>query len=264
MTIARLFADLSARGEMAFAPYFVAGWPTLDRSLELIATAAAAGADLVEIGVPFSDPVADGATIQRASHAALQAGFRLSSLLDALRAAPLRRPGVLMSYLNPLLAVGRDRLLTALAAAQVRGLIVPDLPFEESADWLGAARAAGVALIYLVAPTTAPERIARMAEQTDGFLYAVSLTGTTGVRRELNPGLFDYLARVRGVARCPVAVGFGISTPQQVAALRGRADGVIVGSRWVEAVERGEDVAGLLHAFKQSTRSENHARGHER
>src|SRR5262249_31807317 len=156
-----------------------------------------AGADLMEIGVPFSDPVADGATIQAASQAALDAGFRLRDLLGALREEPLSCPALLMSYLNPLLAYGRDELLAEPPQAGIAGLIVPDLPVDEAGDWLDAAKSHRLTLVFLVAPTSSDERIRRIAKASDGFIYAVSLAGTTGARAELDPGLPAYLDRIR-------------------------------------------------------------------
>jgi tryptophan synthase alpha chain len=255
MTIADTFARLRQRRELALMPYVMAGYPNLPRTLEIMRQVAESGADLIEIGVPFSDPVADGVTIQAASQVALDGGFRLSDLLTALSQQPLTYPAVLMSYLNPLLAFGRAPLMNALVQGGIAGLIVPDLPLDEAGDWLVAARERQLALIFLVAPTSSAERIHSIATESDGFIYAVSLAGTTGVRDQAAAGLADYLTRIRRLTDKPIAVGFGISKPDHVQALRGVADGVIVGSRLVQAIERGENLPSLMRSFKDATRS---------
>ncbi len=255
MTIRDRLERLRERGEMALMPYFSAGFASLEDSMRHIETAAQNGADLIEVGVPFSDPVADGPTIQAASQTALAGGCRLPRILDALGQIRVEAPLILMSYLNPLLAYGRERLLADMARARVVGLIVPDLPLEESAGWADATRAAGISLVLLVAPTTTEDRIRRIAERSDGFVYYVSVTGTTGSRRELPRDLFRSLDAVRAVTDMPVAVGFGISTADQVRRLRGRADGVVVGSRLVEAIRRGEDLSLLIRQLKAATRN---------
>jgi tryptophan synthase alpha chain len=255
MTIAETFARLRERQELALMPYVMAGYPNLTRSIEIMREVTQSGADLLEIGVPFSDPVADGVTIQAASQIALDAGFRLRDLLMALTEEPLACPAVLMSYLNPLLAYGRATLLADLRRAGLAGLIVPDLPLEEAGDWLAEARAKQLALVFLVAPTSDDERIRRIAQESDGFIYAVSVAGTTGVRDEANPQLTSYLARLRRITDKPLAVGFGISKPEHIAALRGQADGAVIGSRLVQAIDRGEDMTALIRSFKEATRS---------
>jgi tryptophan synthase alpha chain len=255
MTIADTFTRLRERHELALMPYVMAGYPNLPRSLEIMRQIAEGGADLLEIGVPFSDPVADGVTIQAASQVALDGGFRLNDLLTATRQQPLRCPAVLMSYLNPLLAFGRDPLMDALVESKIAGLIVPDLPLEEADDWLVAARERQLAVIFLVAPTSSDERIRRIAAQSDGFIYAVSVAGTTGVRDRADAHLTDYLTRIRQITDKPIAVGFGISKPEHVQALRGVADGAIVGSRLVQAIERDEDLSSLVQSLKIATRS---------
>jgi tryptophan synthase alpha chain len=255
MTIADTFARLRERHEMALMPYVMAGYPNLPRSLDIMREVTENGADLLEIGVPFSDPVADGVTIQAASQVALDGGFRLKELLTALTQQSLPCPAVLMSYLNPLHAFGRDPLMDALVDSKIAGLIVPDLPLEEADDWLVAARERRLALVFLVAPTSSDERIRRIAAQSDGFIYAVSVAGTTGVRDRADTGLTGYLTRIRRITDKPIAVGFGISNPEQVRALRGMADGAIVGSRLGQAIERGEDLLSLVQSLKIATRS---------
>jgi len=251
-TIHGVFERVRREDRIALIPYLMAGYPTPDRALELIG-AASREADLIEIGVPFSDPVADGRSIQHAAQVSLHNGFRLRPFLDALAASPPACPALLMSYVNPMLAYGRDRLLADLAALRIAGLIVPDLPLEETDDWRAAAVAHGLFLVHLVAPTSPDERIQAAADATDAFLYAVSLAGTTGARPELDPGLPVFLRRIRRLTDKPLAVGFGLSSPDHVRALRGLADGVIVGSRIIEAVRAGESALDLIRVLRDAT-----------
>lgn len=254
MTLRETFDTLRARDELAFMPYQTAGFPTLEDSLQNLRRLAAQGADLLELGIPFSDPIADGPTIQYSSHVALANGVRLEDIIAALRKLDFRCPLVMMSYLNPLLAYGRERLFADLEAARVDGLIVPDLALEEADDWLAAARPHGISMVFLIAPTSADERIRRAAQLTDGFLYAVSLTGTTGAREALHAGLPAFLKRIRAMTDKPVVVGFGISAPEHVRELRGHADGVVVASRIIDAIRRGEEWTGLAESLKAATR----------
>jgi tryptophan synthase alpha chain len=256
MTLAETFSRLRSRRELALMPYVMGGYPDQPRSLEIMRQVARSGADLIEIGVPFSDPVADGLTIQAASQIALQSGFHLRELLASLADEPLGCPAVLMSYLNPLLAYGRDALINALLRAELAGLIIPDLPFEEADEWLAAARDRNLTIVFLAAPTSSDERLRRIAQASDSFIYAVSVAGTTGVRDQTDRGLPEYLARLRRVTDKPIAVGFGISQPEHVRALRGLADGAVIGSRLVQAIERHEDLTALLQSFKRATRGE--------
>ena len=254
MTLAALFASAKARGEIALIPYVTAGYPTLPASLEFIDQAAAAGADAIEVGLPFSDPVADGPTIQYASHQALVAGFRTRVFLSALAARPHPVPLILMSYLNPLLALGRDAL-PMLAASGLSGLVVPDLPEEESSALSDEAARLGIDLVLLAAPTSSEERLGRIGAASRGFLYVVGVVGTTGARRAADPELPRILGRVRASTTLPLVAGFGLSEPSHIAALTAHADGAIVGSRLVEAIRQGEDFAALIRSFKQASRS---------
>lgn len=253
MTIAETFAQLRARGEMGLIAYLTAGYPSLPAFVEALQTVSSSGADVVEVGLPFSDPMADGPTIQFASHEALLAGARFDAILAVLGGVKLRQPLVLMSYLNPLLAKG-DSLLPRLREAGISGLIIPDLPAEEAADWAERTRRAGLSLILLAAPTSPPERLKRIGEVSDGFVYAVSLTGITGARAELSDALPDFLHRLREATRKPIAVGFGIARPEQVASLRGQADAVVVGSRLVDAIRKGEDLGAIVRELKAATK----------
>jgi tryptophan synthase alpha chain len=233
--IAEAFSSSGKRA--ALMPYLMGGDPDLAGSLRVGRAFVDAGADLVELGVPFSDPLADGPVIQAAGQRALQGGATFDRVLAEV-AAPLSEqiPVALMCYANPILIRGFEETATRLAAAHVAGLIVPDLPVDEAAELRDACDRAGVALIPLVAPTTPPDRLEATAQAARGFIYVVSLTGVTGERSGLRPELRDVVARVRKAASVPVAVGFGIATPEQVAQVGSIADGVIVGSRLVRAI----------------------------
>jgi tryptophan synthase alpha chain len=234
--IAAAFAAARARGEVALMPYVAAGFPTLATSRAVTQALAEAGADLIEIGVPFSDPLADGATIQRATQVALRNGTTLDDCLDLIRdvRAQVDTPLILMGYYNPLHHRGAAAAVAAIAAAGADGLIVPDLPPEEAGDLLAAARAADLALIFLVSPVSSEERLARVAAVGSGFLYCVALTGVTGARADLSATLGDYLARVRRHTDLPLAVGFGLSRAEHVAQVAQVADGAIVGAALVD------------------------------
>jgi tryptophan synthase alpha chain len=232
--------------DAALMPYLMGGFPDLAESVEVGFACADSGADLVELGIPFSDPLADGPTIHAAATAALAAGVTPGMVLDACERIAERIPVVLMVYANLALQDGfADRAL----AAGASGLIVPDLPHDEAAGLRAACDERGLALVPLAAPTTPPERLAEIGADARGFVYTVSLTGTTGERAELPPGLADTVARVRESASVPVAVGFGISTPEHARAVAEVADGVIVGSRLVRAAgEGGAAAVGSLVA----------------
>jgi len=240
-----------ARGEPAIIGFLTAGFPRRDRFRDDLARVASA-ADVVEIGVPFTDPMADGMTIQRASHAALAQGVSLSWILDELAAIEprLTTPLLVMSYLNPLLAYGLDRLPRAARTAGVAGVIVPDLPFEECGDLKRALEAEGVGLVQMVTPVTPPERLAMLCAAAQGFIYAVTMTGTTGKSVAVPDDVLEYLARVKAVAPIPVCAGFGIRGREQVARLKGHVDGVVVGSALVEVLERGEDPVRFLAGLR--------------
>ncbi|MBU0617525.1 MAG: tryptophan synthase subunit alpha [Planctomycetes bacterium] len=254
MTLRETFETLRGRDELAFMPYQTAGFPTLEKSVENLRVLGEHGADLLELGIPFSDPIADGPTIQYSSHAALANGVRLRDVLATLRNVELPCPLVMMSYLNPLMAYGRERLFADMRTARISGLIVPDLSLEEAGEWLAAAREHGISIVFLLAPTSTDERIRRTAELTDDFIYAVSLTGTTGARDALYTGLPVFLKRIKAVTDKPIVVGFGISTPEHVRALRGHADGVVVASRIIDAIRRGDEWTGLVESLKAATR----------
>jgi tryptophan synthase alpha chain len=248
--IAEAFESARANGRRAaFMPYLMGGYPDLETSRRIGVEYARRGADLIELGVPFSDPLADGPVIHAAGTVALRAGVTLPEVLDQV-ARPIAEhvPVVLMCYSNPILARGLERFADALLTAGASGLIVPDLPLEEAPAVLQVCDERGLALVPLVAPTTPDERLVRIGAQARGFVYTVSLTGTTGERTgRLQDRLAGVLARTAASTSVPVAVGFGISTPEQAAAAAADgADGVIVGSRLVRAAgEEADPVAAV-------------------
>ena len=242
------FARLRARGERALIPYFCAGDPSLEVTRALLLEAAARGADLIEVGLPFSDPLADGPVIQRASARALAGGASLSRLLALVAdvAPRIAVPLVLMSYLNPLHRLGLDAAPRELARAGLAGLIVPDLPVDESGPLARAARAVDLDLVGLAAPTSGPARLRRIARASRGFVYLVPLTGITGERSELPAELTALVRDLRAVTTKPICVGFGISSPAHVAVVVRHADGAIVGSAIVRLVESCREDPGLV------------------
>ncbi|RJX34850.1 MAG: tryptophan synthase subunit alpha [Desulfarculus sp.] len=231
-SIKEAFAAARGQGRCAFLPFVTGGYPDPELCLELMQTLDQAGADLIEVGVPFSDPLADGPVIQRSSQLALAAGATPGSVLElvARAAARVAAPLVLMTYVNPLLAMGTAEFAARAAGAGAAGVIVPDLPPEEAGPWLEAARGQDLDTVFLAAPTTPPERLARIAAVSRGFLYYVALVGVTGAELALDQGLLDGLQKAREVAGLPVAAGFGVATPAQARGLAAAADGVIVGS----------------------------------
>jgi tryptophan synthase alpha chain len=244
--IAAAIRSAAARGEPALIAYLTAGFPERERFREQL-RALAAAADVVEIGVPFTDPMADGVTIQRASRAALGQGVTLEWILAELAAqGGLRAPLLLMSYLNPLLALGLGSLAKAAAAAGVSGFIVPDLPLDESNELRVALEPHELALVQMVTPVTDAARLAALCAGSQGFVYAVTMTGTTGRNVAVPDEVLAYLDRVRAASALPVCAGFGIRSRAQVERLRGHVDGVVVGSALVEVLERGEDPAAWL------------------
>jgi len=242
------------RGGPGLVAFLTAGYPKRERFREHL-QAVAAGADVVEIGVPFTDPMADGVTVQRSSHEALVQGVTLKWILDELAAMPkLDTPLLLMSYLNPLLSFGFDQLVAAAARSHVAGFIVPDLPFDESADFRKALDVEGIALVQMVTPVTEPARLASVCAASQGFIYAVTMTGTTGKSVAVPAEVLSYLDRVRAAASLPVCAGFGIRQREQVELLKGHVDGVVVGSALVEVLERGEDPKAWLSGLRVGAR----------
>ena len=239
-TIQSAFEGASSDGRCALIPYLMCGHPDLDTTVELAVAVAGAGADALELGIPFSDPLADGPTIQRAGQVALDNGVTVGDCIAV--AARIRErtsiPLVFMGYWNPILQYGPARFCTHAVAAGVTALIVPDLPPEESEELVKAARAAHMATVFLVAPTSTPDRVTAAVEHSEGFVYCVALTGVTGSRATAPSGIGELLGRVRDASDLPCVVGFGISRPEHVAELCSTADGVVVGSALVDLVDR--------------------------
>jgi tryptophan synthase alpha chain len=234
------------RGRAALMPYVMGGYPDLASSLAIGEAYAANGADLVELGVPYSDPLADGPVIHAAGTAALRAGATLEDVLEVGAALARRVPVVLMCYVNLVLARGPDAFASRLGDAGISGLIVPDLPLHEAGEVRAACDAAAVTLVSLVAPTTPDDRLTAIAAQARGFIYVVSVVGTTGERPVLGDYVAGLLTRVKERTELPVALGFGISTPAQAAeAAAAGADGVIVASRLIRAVSEVDDPAAV-------------------
>ena len=249
--ISEAIRNAKASGRPALVGWVTAGFPQRETFVQQL-SAVAAASDVVEIGVPFTDPMADGPTIQRASRAALAQGVSLKWILTELSGPrpQLRAPLLLMSYLNPLLAYGLDRLPDDAARAGVSGFIVPDLPFEECADMRAALAARGLALVQLVTPVTPTERIQMLSAASSGFVYAVTMTGTTGKNVAVSAEVLEYFARVKRSSPLPVCAGFGIRSREQVDRLAPHIDGVVVASALVEMWERGEDPAAFLRSLR--------------
>lgn len=239
-----MFADLRARGRAALVPYLTAGYPDLRASEDAIRGADQI-ADVLEVGVPFSDPLADGPTIQRSTHQALRQGMTLAGTLELIERCRLSRPVVVFSYLNPILRYGLDRFLRDAEALGVAGLLLTDLPAGSDPRVEDAVRASSLDLIRLVAPTTRGERLSAAVAEAEGFVYLVARLGVTGASRALAADLEPSIERVRRATRLPVAVGFGISTPEQAAAVGRRADGVVVGSALVDVLGTGGVAAAM-------------------
>jgi tryptophan synthase alpha chain len=241
----------ASQQQPALVGYLTAGFPSRRQFKDNLAAVAGA-CDVIEIGVPFTDPMADGTTVQRASFAALADGVTLAWILEELTSIQPRHaaPVLLMSYLNPLLAYGMAALPLAAARAGVSGFIVPDLPFEESADLRSALDAEGLALVQMVTPVTPPDRLAMLCREAKGFVYAVTMTGTTGKSAAVPDDVLSYMDRVRRLSPVPVCAGFGIRSREQVARFAPHVDGVVVGSALVETLEKGGDVAAFLKSLR--------------
>lgn len=242
------FARLREEGGTALIPFVTIGDPDLDTSVDILKTLEEAGADMIELGVPYSDPLADGPVIQRASERALGNG-RVSledvvQVASRAREAGVKLPFILFTYYNPVFQYGLERFFALLAAKGISGMIIPDLPIEEDGELRNMAEAAGIHLVPLVAPTS-NERVARIAAKARGFVYCVSSLGVTGVRAEFHQGIDEFLKTVRGATEVPIAVGFGISSREQVERFEKQADGVIVGSAIVRKIE---EVVPLLQS----------------
>ena len=234
-------------GYKALIAYLTVGYPNLETTYEVASTLANNGCDIIELGIPFSDPLADGATIQKASYQALQQGITSQVCLEVAR--KLRQkitiPLVFMSYYNPILSFGLEAFCQASVKAGIDGLIIPDLPPEEGAELEASTKKFNLDLIYLLAPTSTEERISLVAKKSQGFIYLVSLTGVTGARQSLPPELEDFVMRVRQRAHQPLCVGFGVSNPEQARRVAKIADGVIVGSRLIQLIDEDATLSSL-------------------
>ncbi len=259
-----MFADLRSQGRSALIGYLPAGYPTVAGSAELLAAMIEGGCDLVEVGLPFSDPVLDGPVIQLAAQTALEDGFRVSdvfSVVESVTSAGGR--AVVMSYFNPILAHGVDAFTRDLAAAGGAGVITPDLIVDEAGPWLDAVHRENLDPIFLVAPSSSAERIARTASATSGFLYAASTMGVTGARNTVSAAAPALVARCREITDLPIGVGLGVRTGEQAAEIAAFADAVIVGSAFVSAAERGgpDAAAELAAELAAGIRRANSTRG---
>jgi tryptophan synthase alpha chain len=235
----------------AICAYITAGYPSRERFPQLLESALGA-ADVVEVGVPFSDPMADGLTIQRTSRVALEQDTTLSWILEVakVRDRGVATPLLLMGYYNPFLAFGLERLVDGLVDASISGLIIPDLPHEESESLRGMLEEAGLALVPLVAPTTPIDRMEMIASNGGGFLYAVTTTGVTGGESAIDSAVIDYLDRVTALSPLPVLAGFGLRTNEQVAALADHADGAVIGSALIDAIDSGQDISTFITSLR--------------
>jgi tryptophan synthase alpha chain len=255
--LSRISSAFNQPGHTALIAYITVGYPSIEATLKLVPLLASSGCDMVELGIPFSDPLADGATIQKASFAALGNGVTPKLCLDV--AGQLSRrvsiPLVFMSYFNPLLSYGLEEFCRACAASGVSGLIIPDLPPEEGSQLETISQRQGLDLIYLLAPTSTEERIRLVANRSRGFIYLVSVTGVTGARQRLPADLEAFVARVRRATHKPLCVGFGISTPEQAGRVARIADGVIVGSRLIQLMEAEDNFIPSVSDFIKGLRN---------
>jgi len=241
--IGSTFARLRAERRLGLIAYLTVGYPTLEVTPSLVEAAARSGADAIELGIPFSDPLADGRTIQAASQVALKGGATVGRALESAKAARMKTdvPLLFMTYLNPILSFGLDRFCRAASEAGVDGLIVPDLPPTESADLRRVADAGGIDLVFFVAPTSTQSGIEAACRAATGFVYCIAVTGVTGARLKLDEAVLPLIESVRRHTSLPVVVGFGISRPEHLEALEGRADGVIVASALLDAIAGAPD-----------------------
>lgn len=245
--IDQMFARLKGEGRAALIAYLTAGDPAPERTPPLVAALERGGVDLIELGVPFSDPIADGPVIQRGADRALKAGTTVAKVLNIARQIreTSQIPLLLFTYLNPVLRYGLEKLARDAEAAGIDGCLLTDLSVEEAGPYVTAMRSAGLDTVFLAAPTSTPARIKLIAEYSTGFVYLVSRTGVTGERATLSDSLGGLVGQVRAVTTLPLAAGFGISTPQQAAEVARMADGVVVGSALVRLIEEGADMAGV-------------------
>jgi tryptophan synthase alpha chain len=262
--ISKRFADLRTSGELGIIAYITAGDPSFDATLKYVLALAEAGADVIELGVPFSDPLADGPTIQRASQRALKAGASLAGVLDLVRhiRQSSQVPLVLFSYYNPILQMGLEKFAAAAASSGADGVLATDLTPEESEDYRRILAAHHLDTIFLGAPTSTDERLSKIAACSSGFLYLISRTGVTGAKDALPDDLPALLRRARSVTQLPIAVGFGISLPGHVSVLGGLADAAVVGSALVSEIEKASSVEAAAAALGERIRALKQAARH--
>jgi tryptophan synthase alpha chain len=255
--VSRIATVFKNKGHKALIPYITVGYPDIETTLKAVELLAASGADIIELGIPFSDPMADGVTIQESSYQALLKGVNTEICLEAAR--QIRRksqiPLVFMTYYNPVFAYGVEKFCQSCKEAGVDGLIVPDLPPEEGSDLEMRAENSGLDLIYLLAPTSTEQRIQLVAQKSSGYIYLVSVAGVTGARQTLPPDLRDFVARVRSRAKQPLCVGFGISTPEQARQISTVADGVIIGSKIIQLMKADPGLVDLRTFISQTRES---------
>jgi tryptophan synthase alpha chain len=250
--MSKIASAFSPAGHKALIAYVTVGYPTIEATLKVVPLLAENGCDIIELGIPFSDPLADGVTIQKSSFHALQNGVtpQLCLELAGQLSQKVDIPLVFMTYYNPVLKYGLDKFSTACADAGISGIIIPDLPPDEGSDLEAISQGQGVDLIYLLAPTSTGERIRLAAERSRGFIYLVSVTGVTGARDRVPADLAAFVTRVRKLATQPLCVGFGISTPEQAGQIAQIADGVIIGSRIIQLMEKEEDFNSLAELVR--------------
>jgi tryptophan synthase alpha chain len=250
--MSKIASTFSSPGHKALIAYVTVGYPTIEATLKVVPLLADNGCDIVELGIPFSDPLADGVTIQKSSFHALQSGVtpQLCLELAGWLSQKVDIPLVFMTYFNPVFSYGLNEFCNACTKSGIDGLIIPDLPPEEGSGLEAITQKQSLDLIYLLAPTSTEERVRLVAERSGGFIYLVSLTGVTGARDKLSSGLGAFVARVRKVATQPLCVGFGISNPEQASQIAGIADGVIVGSRIIQLMEKEDDFASLARLVR--------------
>lgn len=248
-------------GHVALIPYVTIGYPTIKTTLKIVELLTNLGSDIIELGIPFSDPLADGVTIQRASFYALQNGVTPKLCLELAKEIRqiTSKPLIFMTYFNPVLNYGLEKFCNTCALAGIDGLIIPDLPPDEGLELEKVTKRNGLDLIYLVAPTSTDERIKTAAQHTGGFLYLVSVTGVTGAREKLPSGLKAFITRVRKITKLPLCVGFGIATPEQAKLVAQLADGVIVGSKIIQLMESDQQLTKVAQFIQQLRQSINEA-----
>ena len=254
--MSRLASVFKQKNHKALIAYVTVGYPSIEATLKIVPLLADCGCDIVELGIPFSDPMADGATIQRASFKALENGVTTAICLDLAKKISKKTPIplVFMTYFNPIYRYGLEKFCHDCVASGIDGLIIPELPPEEGDELGNLAGKSGVDLIYLLAPTSNEERIKLVAGKSRGFIYLVSIAGVTGARTELPPDLGEFIGKVKQIAKQPVCVGFGISTPEQAAQVAKTADGVIIGSKLIQLMETDDLALTATQLFIRNTR----------